>query len=106
MSRKRYTRKEKLAMADALEKALPYLWDGFLDGGNKHAQICACLERDDSVSFEIMSRTQDLIMDRLAPYTTAREWIICYLGYFPKDHEIQAYRRRWMLALIKELRSN
>jgi hypothetical protein len=97
----KHTKKERLAMADALEAALPYLWDGVSDGESEE-YIC------DAVGQTMHSSVIDVrreIMRRLDDSITVHGWLI-HRGISDFDTaEVQAYRRRWMLALIEEFRS-
>jgi hypothetical protein len=99
----KHTKKQRRAMADALEAALPYLWDGVSDGVSEE-YIC------DAVWLTRRSGAPDVqreITRRLDDAVTVRSWLNCH-GHIQTSHrpqEVQAYRRRWMLALIEEFRS-
>ena len=99
----KHTKKQRLAMADALEAALPYLWDGVGNlGGSEHC-ICDALAETGSPAYR---DAQDEIMRRLDSSITVRGWLR-ERGHteWGSYHAIQAYRRRWMLSMIEEFRS-
>jgi hypothetical protein len=98
----KHTKKQRLAMADALEAALPYLWDGVSSNGAE-ACICNALTETGRPAYR---EAQDEIMRRLGCSITVRGWLK-KRGYteWRDSPAVQAYRRRWMLALIEEFRS-
>jgi hypothetical protein len=95
-------------MADALEAALPYLWDGEAGGDLRRGciYICNALDRvaDKSNGAEMAQRE----ISRRLRCSTVSTWLKFHGHASPdslrSDPTIQAYRRRWMLALIEEFR--
>jgi hypothetical protein len=107
----KHTKKERLAMADALEAGLPFLWDG-LPGRlrSQETWICSALAaasaRVGNGKGGADARAE--IRRRLAGAVTVLEWLNVRgfaQGAQFSHPAIQAYRRRWMLALIEEFRS-
>jgi hypothetical protein len=99
-------------MADALEKALTVLWNGRngkWPSSDKTEYICHAVFRtsgyhQDKVAQLVIQE----VMYRLRSYTDVEEWLSGE-GYNKCDRDmslIQAYRKRWVLSMIKELRSS
>lgn len=106
----------------ALRCAKAYLWDG--KGGwdsyaydlYKQVYICDSIRRayhEEEITQKAMRTATKLVMSRLAPDVSVGSWLHNNVGYKIKygnkhnayHRQIQAYRHRWLDALIIEYSS-
>ena len=104
----------------ALRVAKRYLWDGsrgwvrYLNDPVIRVYICDAIRKahyDEHITQKSMRTATALIMGRLAPHGSVGRWLEVNVGYrvkFGRRHneyhkQVQAYRHRWLDALIKEL---
>lgn len=103
----------------ALRRAKGYLWDGTGGWDNykfdlyKQVYICDSIRRAyraGEITQKAMYTTVKLVMSRLAPEVSVGSWLHFNVGYKIKygnknnayHRQVQAYRHRWVDALIKE----
>ena len=102
----------------ALRCAKAYLWDGtgaLWHQRNQFPFICAALAQayeNKEITYKTLINTRSVIMRRLSPSVSVSEWLDENIGfgykyYNLRDHafwtqQIQAYRHRWVDALIIE----
>jgi len=106
----------------ALRAAKRYLWDGtggwvrYLYDPVMRVYICDSIRKahyDELITQKAMRTATALIMGRLGPHVSVGQWLQANVGYrvkFGRGHnayhkQVQAYRHRWLDALIKELES-
>ena len=103
----------------ALRCAKKYLWDAKYHlwyHEDKYPHICNALEEahiNNEITYKALIKARSVIMRRLAPSISVADWlernvgITHYSKYSVRDHafwtqQLQAYRHRWVDALIKE----
>lgn len=101
-----YTKQQKRAMVQALEKAKKYLAVSADDDGRKSSYICCALPQNKGGDL-----VRKVINERLEQQPTVRSWLDIH-GYLRSDYyrlserakyaQHQAYRHRWIDALIEE----
>ena len=101
----------------ALRVAKRYLWDGtggwdrYIHDPVMRVYICDSIRKayyDERITQKAMSTATALIMGRLGPHASVGRWLEANVGYrVNQGHnayhkQVQAYRHRWLDALIKE----
>lgn len=111
--------KKASTTSGALRMAKQYLWNGegswdsFTRDPDKQTYICDSLSHahyDGCVTYKAKTKAVKLIMTRLGPCVSVGQWLQVNVGYrvkFGVGHsayykQVQAYRHRWLDALIKE----
>ena len=106
----------------ALRAAKQYLWDGtggwdrYLYDLVMRVYICDAIREahyDELITQKAMRTATALIMKRLGPHNSVGRWLEVNVGYrvkFGRGHnayhkQVQAYRHRWLDALIIEYSS-
>ena len=106
----------------ALRAAKQYLWDGtggwdkYLHDLYSRVYICDALRKaydEEEITRKAMRTAIALVMSRLAPEVSVGAWLHFNVGYrvkFGHGHnayhkQVQAYRHRWLDALIIEYSS-
>jgi L-amino acid N-acyltransferase YncA len=106
----------------ALRAAKRYLWDGtggwdrYLHDLVNRVYICDAIRKayyEEEITRKAMRTATKLIMTRLGPCVSVGQWLDQNVGYrvrFGKGHnayhkQVQAYRHRWLDALIIEYSS-
>lgn len=106
----------------ALRCAKKYLWDAetnLWDHDDKYSHICNALNEahnNKEITYKALISTRSVIMRRLSPSVSVAEWleknvgVRYFSGYIARDHkfwsqQIQAYRHRWVDALIEEFKA-
>lgn len=106
----------------ALRVAKQYLWDGtggwdrYLHDPTMRVYICDSIRKayyEEQITQKSMNTATALIMGRLAPHCSVGRWLEINMGYraqFGRRHneyhkQVQAYRHRWLDALIEELKT-
>ncbi len=103
-----WTATQRLGIHKILKAAVQYLDTGDLGLFNGLRCICHAIEQAGIVTPRIAMyscNARAVIQERLGDYTLADQWLH-YVANIPLDqltHEnLQAYRHRWLQALIKE----
>lgn len=103
MSRK-YTLAERKLIADTLRKAKKYLWDGVSPPYGKNAYICYAVSDTAGNDYKLYQLVTGLILNRLGNHAFVTGWLSAQ--GIPQEQltkpNVQAYRKRWMNALIRE----
>ncbi len=105
----------------ALRCAKAYLWDGkgrLWDHIDQYPFICAALAQahtNGEITYKTLIKARSVIMRRLAPCPSVPVWLDTSVGfdykyYSVRNHafwtqQIQAYRHRWVDALIEEFKA-
>ena len=104
----------------ALRAAKQYLWDGtggwarYIHDPVLRVYICDSIRKahyDEHITQKAMRTATALITKRLGQHVSVGQWLEANVGYRIKNghnayhKQVQAYRHRWLDALIKELES-
>jgi L-amino acid N-acyltransferase YncA len=106
----------------ALRCAKKYLWDGtggwdkYLHDLHGRVYICDSIRKayhEEEITRKAMRTATALVMKRISPNGSVGQWLQANVGYrvkFGKGHnayykQVQAYRHRWVDALIEEFKA-
>ena len=81
------------------------LWDGISDRRYKPQYLCYAAQdayEGDAISFKEYVTLKGVICLRLGKFERLDDWAH-YQGFHGSDIEFQAYRKRWLEALVIEL---
>lgn len=103
------TKEERLAVGEAFKAAKKYLYSGKGDMGPKHRNhICYSLVLAQNYNMNLADAAftaMDIVSSRLGKSSTVTSWLNKQKEVNPDDmttKNIQAYRHRWLDALIEE----
>lgn len=104
---------EKTDIARTLEIALQFLWDGNTGSEDKTQHVCNCILRAKKrglISFSQWHAAEQMIMKRLGNHYTVIGWLETQDGFrdvqkWATHSQLQAYRRAWVLSMIKEFKN-
>lgn len=109
MKKPKYTKEQRSTFVKAFSAAKEYLWSG--KGKRKDIQktaICFALARacySEKIKHDEFQKARRLIEYRLGGHATVTSFLRfgqCIDSVLLNDRNIQAYRHRWLKALIKE----
>lgn len=108
---KTYTKYQRREIAKCYKLAQEYLWDGVNNTDGlilKHACLAIQFTKT-GVSKIAAFRAREIIMDRIFPYSTVGQWLVCQAGILREEltsERLQQYRLEWLKLLHKEFSTN
>lgn len=110
---KKFTKKQRKEIASVFRAAKKYLWDGKSCGTKPGTWDYICFAIDDTLKksskpYEAVANATYVIQARLTPRGCVESWLANEANVdnsLLRPANVQAYRHRWLNALIKEFSS-